>query len=101
MANRVDLPIAYFGILRGGMVAVPMNPRSTTREIGRMLEDAKVKVVLCDEAGAPQVREAAPSDCSVVVDGVEPLEDETSFADFLSSAPDVDPAAPRDAEALA
>ena len=101
MANRVDLPVAYFGILRGGMVAVPMNPRSTTREIGRMLEDAKVKVVLCDEAGAAQVREAAPSDCSVVVDGTEPLDGETSFADFLDDAPKVDPAAPRDAEALA
>ena len=101
MANRVDLPIAYFGILRGGMVAVPMNPRSTTREIGRMLDDAKVKVVLCDEAGAPQVREAAPSDCSVVVDGTEPLAGETTFSDFLSSAPEVEPASPRDAEALA
>jgi long-chain acyl-CoA synthetase len=106
MANRVDLPVAYFGILRGGMVAVPMNPRSTTREIGRMLDDAKVKVVLCDEAGAAQVREAlasdaTPSDCSVVVDGIEPLGGETAFADFLADAPDVDPAAPRDAEALA
>ena len=106
MANRIDLPVAYFGVLRGGMVAVPMNPRSTTREIGRMIDDAKVKVVLCDEAGAPQVREAlthehAPSDCSVVVDGIEPLEGETAFSDFLANAPDVDPAAPRDAEALA
>ena len=106
MANRIDLPIAYFGILRGGMVAVPMNPRSTTREIGRMLDDAKVKVVLCDEAGATQVREAlagddTPGDCSVVVDGIEPLPGETAFSDFLADAPDVDPAAPRDAEALA
>ncbi len=106
MANRIDLPIAYYGILRGGMVAVPMNPRSTTREIGRMLDDAKVKVVLCDEAGVAQVREAlagdgTPSDCAVVVDGTEPLEGETAFADFLDHAPDVDPAAPRDAEALA
>ena len=106
MANRIDLPVAYFGVLRGGMVAVPMNPRSTTREIGRMIDDAKVKVVLCDEAGATQVREAlagddTPSDCSVVVDGIEPLAGETAFSDFLANAPDVDPAAPRDAEALA
>ena len=56
MANRADLPIAYFGILRGGMVAVPMNPRSTADEIGRMLADAKVKLVLCDASGAPAVR---------------------------------------------
>ncbi|MFZ0140042.1 MAG: class I adenylate-forming enzyme family protein [Aeromicrobium sp.] len=106
MANRIDLPVAYFGVLRGGMVAVPMNPRSTTREIGRMIDDAKVKVVLCDEAGATQVREAlagddTPSDCSVVVDGIEPLAGETAFSDFLANAPDVDPAAPRDVEALA
>ncbi|MGA9100902.1 class I adenylate-forming enzyme family protein [Aeromicrobium sp.] len=105
MANRIDLPIAYFGILRGGMVAVPMNPRSTTREIARMLEDAKAKVVLCDESGATQVREAlagdsGPTDCAVVVDGIDPLEGETSFSDFLAQAPDVEPAAPRDAEAL-
>ncbi len=105
MANRIDLPIAYFGILRGGMVAVPINPRSTTREIGRMLDDAKVKIVLCDEAGAEQVRAAVDSegasDCSIVVDGIDPRPGETTFSDFLADAPDVDPAAPRDAEALA
>ncbi|MGI9083701.1 MAG: class I adenylate-forming enzyme family protein [Aeromicrobium sp.] len=106
MANRIDLPIAYFGILRGGMVAVPMNPRSTTGEIGRMLADAKVKVVLCDEAGVVPTREALAlddglSDCSVVVDGTKTRAGETAFATFLAGAPDVDPAAPRDAEALA
>ena len=90
MANRIDLPIAYFGILRGGMVAVPMNPRSTTREIGRMLDDAKVKVVLCDEAGATQVREALAgrdAECSVVVDGIEPQEGETAFAASSATPP--------------
>jgi long-chain acyl-CoA synthetase len=102
MANRADLPIAYFGILRGGMVAVPMNPRSTADEIGRMLEDAKVKVVLCDATGVAQVREAAGHHpCHIVVDGTEPRDGETSFDDFISEATDVEPAAPRDAESLA
>ena len=68
MANRIDLPIAYFGILRGGMVAVPINPRSTTREIGRMLADSLARVVLCDEAGVAQVREAVTDDHRVSVD---------------------------------
>ena len=72
MANRVDLPIAYFGILRGGMVAVPMNPRSTADEIGRMLADAKVKLVLCDATGVTQVREALGEyRCDIVVDGAD------------------------------
>ena len=102
MANRADLPIAYFGILRGGMVAVPMNPRSTADEIGRMLADAKAKLVLCDAAGAPAVREAVGSHpCDVVVDGVEPAEGETSFDEFVAEAPDLTPVAPLDAEALA
>lgn len=103
MANRVDLPVAYFGVLRGGMVAVPINPRSTTREIGRMLTDAKARIVLCDEAGIVQVREAVTDDhrIEVVVDGVEPHVGETSFQDFLADAAGTDPVAPADAEALA
>ena len=102
MANRADLPIAYFGILRGGMVAVPMNPRSTADEIGRMLADAKAKVVLCDATGAPPVREAVAGYlCDVVVDGVEANDAETTFDDFIGEAADAEPVAPRDAEALA
>jgi long-chain acyl-CoA synthetase len=103
MANRIDLPIAYFGILRGGMVAVPINPRSTTREIGRMLADSLARVVLCDDAGISQVREAVTDDhqVSVIVDGAKPEKGETAFESFLADAVGTDPAAPVDAEALA
>ncbi|MCW2830802.1 MAG: AMP-dependent synthetase [Aeromicrobium sp.] len=103
MANRIDLPIAYFGILRGGMVAVPINPRSTTREIGRMLADSRARVVLCDEAGVTQVREAVTDDhrVTLVVDGAEARSGETSFDAFLADATGSAPAAPADAEALA
>jgi long-chain acyl-CoA synthetase len=103
MANRIDLPIAYYGILRGGMVAVPINPRSTTREIGRMLADSLARVVLCDEAGIGQVREALPPDhrVGVVVDGADPRAGETSFEQFLADASGVAPVAPVDAETLA
>lgn len=103
MANRVDLPIAYYGILRGGMVAVPVNPRSTTREIGRMLADSLARVVLCDETGVAQVREALSDDhrVRIVVKGAEPAEGETSFEAFLSEASQAAPAAPVDVEALA
>ncbi len=103
MANRIDLPVAYYGILRGGMVAVPINPRSTTREIGRMLADSLARVVLCDEAGVAQVREALTEDHQVVVvvDGADPQGDETSFASFMADATGTAPASPADAEALA
>ena len=103
MANRIDLPIAYFGILRGGMVAVPINPRSTSGEISRMLADSLARVVLCDEAGAPQVREAVTNDqqVTIVVGGTKPRKGETAFNAFLEGASEVAPAAPPDAEALA
>ena len=103
MSNRIDLAVAYYGILRGGMVAVPINPRSTTREIERMLNDSKAHVVLCDEIGVRQVREATAGleGLIVVVAGTKASSDETSFADFLAGASGADPAAPQDPESLA
>ncbi len=105
MANRIDLPIAYYGILRGGMVAVPINPRSTTTEITRMLGDSLTRVVLADETGAPRVREAVADGLghppSVIVNGTPAIDDETGFDAFLSGASGTAPAAPPDAETLA
>ncbi|MGZ5414368.1 MAG: class I adenylate-forming enzyme family protein [Aeromicrobium sp.] len=103
MSNRIELAVAYFGILRGGMVAVPMNPRSTTREIGRMLGDSKARVVLCDEIGVRAVREAARElgGVTVIVHGAKPASGETSFADFIAGATGTAPVAPQDAESLA
>lgn len=108
MANRIDLVVAYFAVLRGGMVAVPVNPRSTPREIGRMLADSGARIVLCDETAAPQVRQAvAEADTvggervRVVVDGVAPEAGEIGFDQLLRDAPAAEPAAPRDPEAAA
>jgi len=103
MSNRIDLAAAYYGILRGGMVAVPINPRSTTREISRMLGDSKAHVVLCDEVGVKAVREASAEfeGLTIVVAGAPTVSGETSFADFLAGASDTVPAAPQDAESLA
>lgn len=104
MANRVDLPIAYFGILRGGMVAVPINPRSTAPEIGRMIADSAARIALVDESAVVQTREAVvdlahPLD--LIVDGCEAAASETSFANFLAAATGTPPVAPRDPESLA
>lgn len=103
MSNRIDLAVAYYGILRGGMVAVPINPRSTTREIERMLGDSKTKIVLCDEVGVKHVREARENvgDLTVIVDGTRAKSGETAFAAFLAGATGADPAAPQDPESLA
>lgn len=102
MANRIDLPIAYVAALRGGMIAVPMNPRSTPAELARMLADCSASVVLCDETSVAAVREAAEDlDVHVVVDGPRARRGETAFDQVLSGAPAPEPAAPRDPEAPA
>ncbi|MGJ9413290.1 class I adenylate-forming enzyme family protein [Aeromicrobium sp. CF4.19] len=105
MVNRIDLAIAYFGVLRGGMVAVPVNPRATSTEVGRMLADAGVRLVLCDETGADAVRSAAAADSGpivqVVVDGTAPEAGETAFGSFLAEAATSAPIAPPDPEARA
>ncbi len=104
MANRVDLPIAYFGILRGGMVAVPINPRSTAAEIARMITDSGARIALVDETAVAQTRSAMVEThhpVELVVDGCEAVAAETTFADFLARATGTAPVAPRDPESLA
>ncbi|MDN5854356.1 MAG: AMP-binding protein, partial [Actinomycetia bacterium] len=118
MTNRVEFVVSYLGALRGGHVAVPMNPWSATGELMRMVADSGSRVVVCDEATVDNVRAAvgglaAALDTAddqlrarasvpkiVVVDGY--LEDgEVGFDDYLSGAPDVPVASPSDPEALA
>lgn len=104
MSNRIDLAVAYFGVLRGGLVAVPINPRSSAREIERMLVDSASRMVLCDGVGVDDVRAAASSAkvamTIAVVDG-RPKTGELSFEDFLARGDGADPIAPVDPEALA
>lgn len=47
-ANRAEYLIAYFGILRAGLVAVPINHKLPAETIAFILEDAGVRYVLCD-----------------------------------------------------
>ncbi len=103
MANRIDLVIAYFAVLRGGMVAVPINPRSTPREITRMITDSGARLVLADEVSVAAVRQVAPDleNVHLVVQGADATGDEIAFADVLESAGHDEPVAPIDPEALA
>lgn len=104
MSNRIELAVSYFGILRGGMVAVPVNPRATAREIGRMLTDSGARIALCDDIGVDDVRAAAKEssvDLSVAVVGARVRSGELSYADFLAKVDGIEPASPADPEALA
>lgn len=96
MANSVDLAVAYFGVLHRGLVAVPMNPRSTAHEIGQMASDSGARVVLADAAGSDH--RAQLGNAVVVADS--PGAD-IGWTDFVSAASDTCENAPADPEALA
>lgn len=105
MVNSIDLAIAYLGVLRGGMVAVPVDPRSSADDVARVVGESGASVVLCDESGVEAVRAAkavaALDDVQVVVDEVRPRSGETTFAAFLQEGSASEPVAPRDPEARA
>jgi long-chain acyl-CoA synthetase len=69
LSNTPDYVTAYFGILRAGLVAVPINTGYTSREMAHLLGDADVRVVLAEQATtAPAVSEAVATTDRVVVD---------------------------------
>jgi len=49
MPNILQYPVALFGILRGGFVAVNVNPLYTARELQHQLKDSGAKVIVIFE----------------------------------------------------
>ncbi|ROR89487.1 AMP-binding protein [Nocardioides aurantiacus] len=56
--NSIEFVAAYLGVLRAGMVAVPVNPRSVTGELVRVLVDSGTRMVVADAATVTTVRAA-------------------------------------------
>ena len=68
MANTPAFATAYFGILRAGLVAVPLNSGYTSPEIARLLAEADADVVLCDDSTLSVVEESVAGSHRVHVD---------------------------------
>src|SRR5699024_968853 len=49
MPNLLQYPIALFGILRAGLVAVNVNPMYTARELKHQLQDADARAIVIVE----------------------------------------------------
>jgi len=58
LRNRVEFVISYLGILRAGLIAVPLNPTSPTGEVVRVLADCGARACICEAQTAPAVRGA-------------------------------------------
>jgi long-chain acyl-CoA synthetase len=59
LANVVDFPVAYLGVLRADLVAVPLNPGATTEELRWALGDSGARAVVVGAEGAGAVHEVA------------------------------------------
>ena len=99
--NRIDMVVAYLATVRGGMVAVPVNPRADVAEVARMLGESGARVVVADQRGAALVREAGLPGVELVVAGGDPGPGERSLDDLVAGATASTPMAPQDAEARA
>lgn len=72
VTNRVEFVTSYLGALRARMVGVPVNPRSTTGELVRMIADCGARTVIADQETISTVRAAV----SGLQDALEGADDE-------------------------
>lgn len=69
MANSIEFVSSYFGVLRAGLVAVPINTTYTSHEIAYLLEQSGASLVLSDRVREEVIREASEDVPAVVVGG--------------------------------
>ena len=60
LPNSPQFIVAFFGVLKAGAVAVPLNPAYVARELKTQFNDAGVKTVVALNVVAPRVQEIMP-----------------------------------------
>jgi long-chain acyl-CoA synthetase len=109
LANSVEFVSAYFGALRAGLVAVPVDPTSSADEVSAALVSVRARMVLADATSSTAVRSAVrdrdrshdPDPMLVVPVGLPPEADERTYDDLLASASKAPAVPPADPETLA
>jgi long-chain acyl-CoA synthetase len=59
LGNTLEFPIAYFGVLRAGLVAVPLNPGYTREELTHALGDSGARALVTVDGAAPVAQDVA------------------------------------------
>jgi long-chain acyl-CoA synthetase len=87
LPNVLEFPVVYYGVLRAGGIAVPMNVLLKRREIGFYLEDSGAKILLAWHGFLDEAR-AGAADAGTELIGVEP-EAFAATLDALEPSPEV------------
>ena len=80
-ANRAEYIAAYYGIMRSGFVAVPVNFKFPRETIHFILRDAGAKLVFCDATRAAD----CPDDIARVIFGASSLMPSSTMARSMPS----------------
>ncbi len=94
MMNCLEWLPVYFGVLKTGALAVPLNFRYTAAEIKRSLETVDAKVLIFGPEFTDRieaVRNEIPGLEKLIFVGQETPEYASSYWELISSAPDHDP----------
>ncbi len=90
LRNQVEFPLTWLAVIEAGAVAVPMNPRYTSREIGFVLQDSGARWIVAaadvvGEAHADGAVGPVPTERIVTVGPSMP--GTSAFADLLTQEP--------------
>ncbi len=102
MGNRPEFVLGYLGILRAGLVALPMNAGYTAPEVAAQVGDAAARLLLCETATAQAAggAEAVLAAAGAAMDVVDV--DSGSWGSLLAVGRHTDtPVAPVEADQLA
>jgi long-chain acyl-CoA synthetase len=97
LGNTPAFPICYFGVLRAGLVAVPVNTAYTGRELTHVLGDSAARAVVVRGQSASTVHDVAgslPSLAHVVVAETSTATSGTTTLDALLAGAGSDPVEP-------
>ncbi|HVF04379.1 MAG TPA: AMP-binding protein [Frankiaceae bacterium] len=96
LGNTPGFVVSYFGTLRGGFVAVPVNTGYTAAELAHVLGDSGAAAVVCTRSAAPtmldlkrdlpSLREVVVSDAAEAPEGTTSLDAVGERGDTLGTA---------------
>ncbi len=69
LGNQTEFVVAYFGVLRRGAIAVPLNTGLAVDEIRYSIDDVRPRLILVDVASRPAVLEAVGPTSDLIVSG--------------------------------